>query len=355
MLPVSRRLPPLNAVRAFEAAARHISLSKAAAELNVTHSAISRQVRMLELRLGVRLLERNGRGLKLTAEGRQYLNATRDALDRLDSATAELTRRRGRDVLTVNVGPTFAINWLIPRLPAFRERCPDIEVRLVTDLETTEFSPSDCDLGIHCYPFAHFDRLTRNQSAWKHLRFEKFLEEVMFPLVSPRLLRSGPKLRTPADLRHHTLLHSRSGEDAWSDWLAVAGVSGIDCTAGLHFDHFHFAMQAATQGMGVALGTQPCAMDHLKAGALVAPFPGLVARHSHYCLVYAESLARVPRLARFRQWFLETFSEEAAGWPVMMRGGALSQERAETPRGKAGRRRISARAGGLRPNSAASA
>lgn len=353
---MTRRLPPLNAVRAFEAAARHVSLSKAAAELNVTHSAISRQVRMLEARLGVRLMERNGRGLELTDDGRQYLSATRDVLDRLAAATAELTRQRGREALVVNVGPTFAINWLIPRLPKFRARCPEIEVRLVTDMETTEYSPSDCDLGIHCYPFSHFDRLTRNQSAFKHLRFEKFLEEVMFPLVSPRLLRSGPKLRSPADLRGHTLLHSRSGAEAWSDWLKVAGVSGIDCAAGLHFDHFHFAMQAATQGMGVTMGTQPCAIDLLSSGALVVPFPGLVCRHSHYCLVYAESLSRSPRLVAFREWFLETIESEAATWSDVLRDGkaTVSPAVAETARGRAGRRRISTRVGGSRPNSAAS-
>lgn len=352
---MARRLPPLNAVRAFEAAARHVSLSKAAAELHVTHGAISRQVRMLEARLGVQLLQRSGRGLQLTSEGRQYLNATREALDRLDAATAELTRRRGREVLSVSIGPTFAINWLIPRLPAFRARCPEIEVRVVTDLETSEFSPSDCELGIHCYPFGHVDHLTRNRSAWKHLRFEKTFEEVMFPLISPRLLREGPKLRTPADLRHHTLLHSRSGQEAWNDWFAAAGVQGIDGADSLHFDHFHFAMQAATQGMGVALGTQPCAVNHLKSGALVLPFPGIVARHSHYYLIYPESLARAPRLARFRQWFLDAIGEESAGWPALMGGAGPSPAPEETAGGRAGRRRISARAGGSRPSSAASA
>lgn len=210
---MARRLPPLNAVRAFEAAARHVSLSKAALELHVTHGAISRQVRLLEARLGVRLLERRGRGLELTPEGRQYLAATREALDRLDSATADLTRRRGRDVLSVNVAPTFAINWLIPRLPAFRARCPGIEVRLVTDIETSEYSPSDCDLGVHSYLLADDQDLRRNRRTWKHLRFEQTFEEVMFPLVSPLLLRSGPRLRTPADLRGYTLLHSRSVEE----------------------------------------------------------------------------------------------------------------------------------------------
>lgn len=349
---MARRLPPLNAVRAFEAAARHVSLSRAAAELHVTHGAISRQVRMLEARLGVRLLERRGRGLELTAEGRQYLAATREALDRLDSATAELTRKRGRDVLSVNVAPTFAINWLIPRLPAFRAACPGIEVRLVTDVETAEYSPSDCDLGIHSYLLADDQDLRRNRRTWKHLRFEQTFEEVMFPLISPRLLSEGPKLKTPADLKHHTLLHSRSVEESWPEWLRAAGVPGLEGAASLHFDHVHFAIQAATQGLGVALGTQPCAADYLKSGALVVPFLGVVCRHSHYYLVYAESLGRTPRLARFREWFLDTVSQEAAGWPALMRSATAAA--AGTAGGRAGRRRISARAGGSRPSSGAS-
>lgn len=352
---MARRLPPLNAVRAFEAAARHVSLSKAALELHVTHGAISRQVRLLEARLGVRLLERRGRGLELTPEGRQYLAATREALDRLDSATADLTRRRGRDVLSVNVAPTFAINWLIPRLPAFRARCPGIEVRLVTDIETSEYSPSDCDLGVHSYLLADDQDLRRNRRTWKHLRFEQTFEEVMFPLVSPLLLRSGPRLRTPADLRGYTLLHSRSVEESWPEWLRAAGVSGLEGAASLHFDHVHFAIQAATQGLGVALGTQPCAADYLRSGALVVPFPGIVCRHSHYYLVYAEGLAGAPRLARFRQWFLDTIREEAAGWPALIRAAAPKPGSAGTGDGRAARRRISARAGGSRPSSAGSA
>lgn len=361
-----RRLPPLNAVRAFEAAARHVSLSKAAAELNVTHSAISRQVKMLEARLGVTLLERSGRGLELTDEGRQYLNATRDIFDRLDTATAELTRRRGREPLVVNASQSFAIRWLMPRLPDFRARCPDIEVRLVTDMEISDFHASDCDLGIHCYQLPHIDRMIRNGSLGGRLKFEKFLEEDMFPLVSPRLLRDGPPLRKPADLRQHTLLHSRSGMSAWGEWLDHAGVSGVNSTAGLQFDHFHFALQAATQGMGVSLGTQPCAGDDIAAGTLVVPFPGLAVRHSHFYLVYSEAMARTPRLIQFREWFLDTMNAEVAKWPEFLRpktGGPIGSapihlpqmkpikkppikpEAAETPRGKAGRRRISARAG----------
>lgn len=357
---MSRRLPPLNAVRAFEAAARHVSLSKAAAELHVTHSAISRQVRMLEARLGVRLLERKGRGLELTDEGRQYLSATRDAFDRLDAATAELTRRRGREPLVVNASPSFAIRWLMPRLPEFRARCPDVEVRLVTDMEIAEFPSSDCDLGIHCYQLAQVDRMLRNGSLHGNLKFEKFLEEDMFPLVSPRLLREGPPLRKPADLRHHTLLHSRSGLAAWGEWLELAGVSGVNSTAGLQFDHFHFVLQAAAQGMGVALGTQPCAGDDLAAGTLVAPFPGLVVRHSHFYLVYSEAIARTPRLTQFREWFLETMNTEVAKWPDALRPQAVGEIRA--PRqaaagiagGRGARRRTSARAGGSRPSNAAS-
>lgn len=355
---MARRLPPLNAVRAFEAAARHVSLSKAAAELHVTHSAISRQVRQLEARLGVRLLERSGRGLVLTDEGRQYLNATRDAFDRLDTATAALTRRRGREPLVVNASPSFAIRWLMPRLPDFRARCPEIEVRLVTDMELAEFPSSDCDLGIHCYQLGHVERMLRNGSLAGRLTFEKFLEEDMFPLVSPRLLREGPKLRTPSDLRHHTLLHSRSGLDAWGDWLAIAGVGGVDSTAGLQFDHFHFALQAAAQGMGVSLGTQPCAGDDIAAGTLVVPFPGIVARHSHFYLVYSEAMARTPRLALFREWFLDTMNAEVAKWPDELRPQAsptpVSRALAGIAGGKAGRRRISARAGGSRPSSGAS-
>lgn len=322
---MARHLPPLNAVRAFEAAARHASVSRAAEELNVTHSAVSRQVRQLEARLGVRLLARKGRGLALTDEGLGYLAAVRDVFDRLDAATAELTRRRNRQTLVVHASPTFAIRWLIPRLPSFRGRHPEIEVRLTTDVETAEFDPSDCDVALHCYDLHDMERLIRRRAEWRHLRFEKFLEEVMFPVVSPKLLASGPKLRKPADVLRHTLLHSRSGLDAWGQWFMAAGLEDRDVATGLRFDHFHFALQAAAQGLGIAMGTRPCAGDDLAAGTLVAPFPDIVARPSHYYFIYPESLAGTPKVAVFREWLFEVapaaadLAAQAAPEPVIRR------------------------------------
>ena len=305
---MGRRLPPLNAVRAFEAAARHASISRAAAELNVTHSAVSRQVRQLEIRLGVRLLARKGRGLHLTDEGRSYLSEVREVFDRLDAATAELTRHRSRQKLVVHATPTLAIRWLIPRLPLFRSQWPDIEVQLTTDVETAEFDPRDCDVALHCYDLQAMERLTRRRAEWRHMRFDKLLEEVMFPVASPKLIALGPPLREPADLLRHTLLHSRSGMDAWAQWFRAAGLDEQEAATGLRFDHFHFALQAAAQGLGIAMGTYPWARDELAAGTLAAPFPGIVARPSHYYFIYPENLARATKIAAFREWLFKTAS-----------------------------------------------
>ena len=288
-----RRLPPLNALRAFEAAARHLSFTKGAAELYVTQAAVSHQVKALEEHLGVRLFKRLDRALALTREGEALFVVVRDAFDRLDQAAARLMGGGGeRETLVVTSLPSFAARWLVPRLGRFGRAYPHIDVRLEPSIELADFERDQVDVAIR-YGRGHYPGLS---SEW-------LLDEELFPVCSPALLEGPKPLRAPEDLRHHTLLHAES-ED-WEMWLRPMGVEGVDAARGPVFQDSSMLLQAAVAGQGVALGRSVLAAEDLAAGRLVRPFSLSQPAGYAYYLVYPARAAETPKVKAFREWALQ--------------------------------------------------
>ncbi|MFQ5985343.1 MAG: transcriptional regulator GcvA [Alphaproteobacteria bacterium] len=298
---MARRLPPLNALRAFEAAARHLSFTRAADELYVTHAAISHQVKALEERLGVELFRRLNRSVRLTDAGQAYLPVVRDAFDRIAEATERLRASDTTGALTVSTTHSFAVRWLVSRLGAFREKHPDIDVRLTPSLHLVDFAREEVDVAVRY-----------GRGGWPGLRADRLLTLTVFLLCSPRLLEGRYPLRTPKDLRYHTLLHDDLGED-WRPWLLAAGVDGVDPTRGPRFHGASLVLQAAVEGQGVALTHSALAAADLAAGRLVKPFDISLPTDFAYYVVCPEASAERPKVAAFREWLLaEARGEEAA-------------------------------------------
>lgn len=244
---MSRRLPPLNAVRAFESAGRHESFKRAADELNVTASAISQQVQILEDFLGTMLFERHPRGLRLTGHGRAYLAAASGALGQLGDATARVRAPDRNKVFTVSTTASFATQWLVPRLWSFTQRNPEVDVRVSATDRRVDLATEDVDLAIR-----------HGRGDYQGVRTELLIEEYMIPVCSPMLVRGRHPLNVPSDLRHHTLLHmdamALDGMLAdWGVWLAAAGVSDIDTKRGPRFSEKYLTIQEAVAGRGVTL------------------------------------------------------------------------------------------------------
>ena len=296
---MKRRLPALNALKAFEAAARQESFTKAAQELHVTQGAISHQVKALETELGVLLFQRQAGKLSVTEAGRSYLGIVRDAFDRLAAGTEMLLNRQNSGVLRVSTSPNFAAKWLVHRLDRFIEANPDIDLRVSASLQYVDFAREDIDLGIR-----HGD------GQWPHLHATRLGIEELFPVCSPKLLRGRHALRSPADIEHHTLLHvdDRTG---WARWLALAGVTPGD-RRGLVLSQSSMAIDAAVDGHGVALARTALAAWDLLGGRLVRPFKlGLDAPRA-YWVVCPKANAALPKIANFRKWLLAEAEEEAA-------------------------------------------
>jgi LysR family glycine cleavage system transcriptional activator len=260
-----RLLPPLNAVRAFEAAARRGSFKDAAAELGVTHGAISRQIQLLEEWLGApALFRRLNRGVTLTPQGGALLAEFGPALDRISAAARRHRERRGGPVATVlrvNALATFSLRWLLPRLTLFREAHPGIEVQLTTANEPVDALAEEYDVVIRGGPDTFYGFVSR-----------PLLHERRLPVCSPALMKRYP-LATVTGLERHTLLHVSTVPKLWRDWLTVAGHAGLQPAAALTLDHFYLSIQAAVDGLGVAMGPTALVSDDLAAGRLVTPFP----------------------------------------------------------------------------------
>jgi LysR family glycine cleavage system transcriptional activator len=284
-------LPSLNALRAFEAAGRLGSFKEAAAELHVTHGAISQQVRLLEAWLGASLFERHNRRVVLTSAARAYLAEIGPLFDQLAQATARYgVSAKVSRTLTVDAPATFTLHWLVPRLEKFRVRHPDVEVRIETSNEPVERLKDAHDIVIRGGPDTFYGYTMR-----------PFLEESRLPVCSPALLRRLP-LRTPEDLRRHTLLHTSSLPRVWPDWLAQVGQSALTPAAVLTFDHFYLTLQAAVDGMGIAMGPTALVADDLAAGRLVAPFAGPRLPSRSYCTYIADEKAGDDLIVLFRSW-----------------------------------------------------
>jgi len=285
-----RKLPPLNALPCFEAAARHLNFSRAADELNVTPGAISRAIKNLEDQLDVPLFERATRSVRLTAVGERYARAVRDALDQLATATVAVTARHSNATLNVSTSDGFAGRWLVPRLYRFHRAHSDIDVRVSTTGRLTNFLGDGIDIAIR-YGGGNYPGLAA----------EFLTGEEVFPVCSPRLLEGARPLRKPQDLRHHTLIHDSFPID-WATWLASAKVKGVDPYSGLTFDSATFAVESAVQGEGVVLGRTMLVAADLAAGRLIRPFAHALKSVSSFYVVYPPDAIRQRKVKAFRDW-----------------------------------------------------
>ena len=281
-----RRLPYLNGIKAFEAAARRGSFAAAAMELNVTPAAVSRMVRLLEDRLGVALFERAANRLALTSHGRAYQVGLSPILDALAQLTDQVQARVPSRVLTIGVGPTFAVRWLIPRLASFRKVAPDVDVRITTGGAAAPFA-DDWTCGIKL-----------GGGRWPGLVAERLFDADLIPVCTPLQAR---RLKSPRQLKPAALLRVAHAREDWPKWLAAAGLAGTTA-AGPVFEFYGQALQAASDGVGVALGIRPYIDDDLAAGRLVAPFDLSVPKGSQWYLIYRDSRGEEPAFTAFRSW-----------------------------------------------------
>src|SRR5499433_34672 len=295
---MARHLPPLNALRAFEAAARHLSFTKAARELHVTQAAVSHQIKGLEEYLGVPLFHRHRKAVLLTEAGQICLPGLRDGFDRLAAAVDSIRNLDNANVLTVTTSPSLAAKWLVPRLDQFRKAHPDFEVRIDASTNLVDFERENVDIGIRY-----------GGGSYPGLESELLFEIEVFPVCSPGLCKGRHGLRAPADLKWHTLLHTewraRGEEPDWRMWLLAAGAPDVDWTRGPQFNDVTVAIQAAIEGQGVALGRGALVAADLKAGRLVRPFRLSVAGRFRYYLVYPAAALKRPKVAAFREWLLQ--------------------------------------------------
>jgi LysR family glycine cleavage system transcriptional activator len=285
-----RDLPPLNSLRAFEAAARRLSFTRAAEELGVTQAAISHHVRVLEDRLGFRLFRRLNNGLLLTEKGEAYLPSVSQAFDVLCEATGVVQGHGESQVLTLSVLPNFALRWLVPRLAEFQRRHAMIDVRLLTAYRGTEFLREDIDAAI------------RFGADWPGLNADHLFGSDMLPVCSPMLVAQRP-LREPRDLAHHPLLHVYGALDDWPLWLAAAGASDIATDRGPSFDSYALALEAAAHGCGVAMARSAFVQDDLASGRLIAPFSLPITRSEAWYFLWPKTDTS-RKVSLFRSWLL---------------------------------------------------
>lgn len=306
---MKRKLPPLNALRAFESAARHLSFSKAAAELHVTPAAVSQQVKSLEAYCSTPLFRRLTRALRLTDAGQAVLPLLSEAFDKLAEADHVLRSRRDDDALVVSVPPSFGAKWLVPRLERFRRAYPVYEVRLDATDRRADFAREQVDVA-----------LRYGRGDYPGLHVECVLEECVIPVCAPSLLDGEHPLNEPADLKHHTLIHLHwTGEPEaapnWRMWLHAAGVKGIDVEQGPRYSMESMAAQAALNGQGVALVSSALVVDDIARGSLIRALPQTAHVQNVFCYYLVcppDHLAR-PGVAAFRDWVLDEAKRSPSG------------------------------------------
>src|SRR5262245_12380423 len=302
--PMRRGLPPLNTLPSFEAAARHLSFSKAAEELHVTHGAVSRSIRHLEQFLGVQLFVRATRAVRLTAAGAAYAADVRQGLERLLAATLTINGQHS-SILNVSTLDSFASKWLVPRLFKFRRAYGDIDVRLSTSEKLADFISDGIEVAV---------RYGRGQYPGVHT--ELLMQEDLSPVCSPQLLQGPHPLRTPEDLKFHTLIHNDFPID-WAMWLRMAGVDGVDPHKGPSFYSSEHVVQAAVQGDGVALGRSSLVDDDIAAGRLVRPFEIRLSAGLAYYLVYPPAALKRPKIRNFRDWIITEVALQKNSEPAL--------------------------------------
>lgn len=304
-----RSLPPLTSLRAFEAAARSLSFTRAARELHVTPAAISHQIRGLERFLGVVLFQRTGRRLELTRDGQVAAEHFKEAFDRIARGVQALRPQSREGELTVSVTPAFATRWLLPRLQSLSTALPQVRLKLVTGTHPVDFDRDEVDLAIRFGRGGH-----------EAVVSEELFGEWVAPVASPAFMRSH-QLRRPGDLARVCLLHDESMRrigrpPTWSEWLRAADAPAIEVDGGTVFDDSHLALQAAVEGQGVALGRLAYAVNELSQARLVLPFRQVIELDLHYHLLVPEIRADEPLIAGFRRWLqheAQAFREVLAG------------------------------------------
>ena len=293
------RLPPMQALRAFEAAASELSLTRAAHSLHLTHGAISHQIKALEADLGVRLFARAGRGIRLTDEGERFAQRVRGALNELANAVRELADRSNPRLLRISVTPSFAARWLLPRMARFAAAHPDIDLDVRASGLNVDFQRDDAEVAVRY-----------GTGSWEGVASEHLLDERFFPVCSPKLAH-GRLPKVPADLARHTLL--RSEDEFWQPWFAAAGLDWPEPDRGPIFNDTAHMMQAAVEGHGIVLARTSLLANDLRNGLLVRLFDIEVPGTRKYFLVYPPRLAHAPKIALFRQWLRDEIARDDEG------------------------------------------
>ena len=294
---MTRKIPPLNALRAFESVSRLVSFTKAAEELCVTQGAVSRQIANLESWLGLKLFSRGRHTIDLTPNGQAYFAAMRDIFDEIDRSTRQLMPRKDDRLLRIKLPPTFAIRWLMPRLAKFHAKHPDTEVQITTSHQRANYTTEDIDIGIHS-----------QQTPPQQAGFRLLFEETLIPVCSPGLLKAGKPLKQPDDLKFHDRLCSMNRPHDWSTWLKAAKVESIDGHEGLKFENAALAYQAASNGLGVMMGLTAFVQDDLARGLLTAPFDFSVATKGGYYISFSDAKEKSQRSIEFENCLLEEIS-----------------------------------------------
>lgn len=306
---MAERMPSLNALRAFEAAARNLSFKAAAKELFVTPGAVSQQVKRLELELGITLFHRLTRSVVLSDAGQAYFPAVHHAFREITDATENLAPGRHIQTLTVSMFPSLAVRWLVPRLGRFSRQYPDIEVRIRTSGHLVDFASENVDMGVR-----------QGRGRYPGMRVDQLATGAMLPVCSPRLLAGTVPLRTPDDLTQYPLLHDDNWHD-WAMWLETAGATAVDADRGPIFSDTGLILQAALEDQGVALSSPLLIADDVAAERLAIPFgPALDYADAIY-VVSPAATAEVPKIAQFREWLLTeaaaSLERFAANTPVL--------------------------------------
>lgn len=286
-------LPPLPWLRAFEVSARHLSFTSAAQELALSQAAVSKQIKMLELKLGEPLFHRFPRSLGLTKAGEAFLPKVQDAFEQLSAGTSEVFGLRRSDVLTIRCAVGFAVNWLAPRLPEFIARHPDIPLRLISSVWNEDMGTEAFDLDIRY-----------GDGRWPGVKSDRLTRESLLPVCSPGLLAAGSGLSAPSDLRQLTLIHVIGYKQGWAHWLKMAGVAATPA-AGLQCDNSLMAFELAAQGAGVALGRTSMMERALKNGRLSAPFDLAVPVEEGFFLAMRKDARNSRQAALLGNWILE--------------------------------------------------
>jgi LysR family glycine cleavage system transcriptional activator len=290
-----KKIPPLNSLKSFEAAARHGSFKNAADELFVSVSAISHQIKQLEHVLNVELFIRKTRSVALTKIGKQYYPILRDAFDKIAEGTDQILTPTRSDVLTIQLYSTLAIRWLIPRLPDFQSKYPNISVRLHTSQFDVDFNKSDVDACVKI-----------GNRAANGLHYSYLFTSDVFPVCSPNLLTAKEQLERPEQLNDFTILQVYPSHGDWYIWLDEVGCTSVDPESGLQFDSYDHSISTALQGMGVALGMQPYVDKELSSGLLIEPFPEMrVKHHSEWYFVYRQKKFEQKKIQLFETWLIE--------------------------------------------------